>query len=145
MIERTLVIVKPEHLRIGSQILQDLDPYGWREQTVFLESVDADVAALHCLPHAGRDYHPRLLRQFSSRAVILGVYSGENVITLLDHAVGPTDPQIAPPDTIRGKYSVDTLARAIEEDRALQNVVHCSRTPQEAKQDLQVWERYLNF
>ena len=143
MIEKTVVIVKPEHVRIGELILGNLDQYGSRRPTIFVPEVALEVAAAHCAPHLGKEYHHRLLRQFAGNAVMVAVYNGVDIINLIHQAVGATDPTNAAPHTIRGKYSVDSLERAINEDRALQNAVHCSRDLTEAQRDLQVWEPYL--
>ena len=75
--------------------------------------------------------------------MVIAVYRAERVIQRIIDACGPTDPAQAPFDTIRGKYSTDSLNRAIAEGRPVRNVIHRSDSIAEAELEIEVWKAYL--
>jgi nucleoside-diphosphate kinase len=141
--ERTLIIIKPEHVHLADEILNELDRYGERVKTVHLEAVPLEIIERHYAIHKGQVFYPWLITQFAGKPVVLAVYEGVDIIRKMSGAIGPTDPAKAPKDTIRGRYGDDSMERSMAEKRATRNVIHRSATPEEAEKEIAVWRRYL--
>lgn len=58
--------------------------------------------------------------------------------------IGSTDPSKAHPNTLRARYSRDSLESAIAEQRPLSNVIHRSDSQAEAEREIAVWTEYLS-
>jgi nucleoside-diphosphate kinase len=52
---------------------------------------------------------------------------------------GPTDPAQAGPDTIRGRFGTDSLAKARSEGRLIDNLIHSSDHAGVVARDLALW------
>jgi nucleoside-diphosphate kinase len=143
MIERTFIMVKPDHYDLADLILKDLDMHGNRVQTARVESVPREVIEEHYAAHRGKYYFGYMTDSFVGRPVVLAVYEGEGIIKKMMDAVGPTDPAKAEGNTIRRKYCNDSLDAAIAEKRPCKNAVHRSDSPKEAERELAVWAEFL--
>lgn len=71
-------------------------------------------------------------------------YSGEeDIIAYTRLLVGKTNPIDASPDSIRGRYSQDSYAKADQEFRLVNNVIHASSSYDDAKGELEIWKKYF--
>ena len=143
MVERALVLIKPDHVEFADEILRELDNHGSRAATSRVFSVPGNVIRAHYSPHNGKPFFGYMTGSFIGKPVVLAVYKGEGIIQKLIDVIGPTDPSKASEDTIRGKYSKDSLEKAIAEGRPVRNVVHRSDSVEEAERELRVWMDYL--
>src|SRR3989338_5039054 len=57
----------------------------------------------------------------------------------------PTDPSQAGSNTIRGKFSGDSLEKSRAEGRIVRNVLHRSNSPEDAMREIKIWESYINW
>jgi len=144
MLERTLTLIKPDHIDRTDEILAELDQDGKRIATVTVDSVPREVIEDHYVPHKNKPFFGYMTDSFVGRPVIIALYEGEGVIQKFIDLIGPTDPSQAADHTIRGKYSNDSLEKAIAEQRPVQNVIHRSDSHEEAQREIEVWEHYLN-
>ncbi|WP_345486069.1 nucleoside-diphosphate kinase, partial [Planotetraspora phitsanulokensis] len=53
--------------------------------------------------------------------------------------IGPNDPTIAGPDTIRGHFGVDSLHAARARGQLMNNLIHTSDRPDCVERDLGIW------
>jgi nucleoside-diphosphate kinase len=143
MVEQTLVLIKPDHVDLADIILAELDSHARRVRTARVESIPLEVVEDHYAVHRGRSYFGYMTASFAGRRTVVAVYEGEGVIQLFRELIGPTDPAKAPKNTIRGKYSGDSLERATAEKRPCRNVIHRSDSPEEFVRELAVWKEYL--
>ena len=143
MSERTFIIIKPDHVKLADTILAELDSLAAREHTARVEVVPRDIIEAHYTVHRERPFYQYLVDSFVGKSVVLGVYAGLDVVRKVMDACGPTDPAKAPSNTIRGKYSTDSLERAIAEGRPVRNVIHRSDSVVEAEREIDVWKSYL--
>jgi nucleoside-diphosphate kinase len=143
MLEQSFVIIKPDHIDSAVEILGELDNYGRRLITRRVKAVPQEVIEAHYSVHQGKSFFDYMTSSFIGKEVVIAVYQNDDVIRKLREAAGPTDPAKAPKETIRGKYSNDSLEQAITEKRPVRNVVHCSDGPAEAEREIGVWAKYL--
>ncbi len=143
MSERTFIIIKPDHVELADAILTELDHLAARKHTARVDVVPRDVIESHYAPHREKSFYQYLVDSFVGKPVVIAVYQGEQAIQRVMDACGHTDPARASSDTIRGKYSIDSLEQAITEQRPVRNVIHRSDSMAEAEREIEVWKVYL--
>jgi nucleoside-diphosphate kinase len=75
----------------------------------------------------------------ASGPVVKIVFEAENAVALVREIVGKTDPAKSPEGSIRGDLGIDSFAKADEEHRSVENLVHASGTVDEANQEIALW------
>lgn len=95
----------------------------------------------------GRDVAAELRRIYVGRKAAIALGYGENAAPRLRALLGPTDPADACPETIRGRYAADSLAKATAEGRLIDNLIHSSDSADVVPVDFDLWfgldNRYL--
>jgi nucleoside-diphosphate kinase len=163
MYEDTLVILKPDALErklIGS-IIQRYEEAGLEVLDLrYIPKVDEKMITKHYPssmavslgekaqkatsgitdPEAhGMKVLERLRVYFTRGPVLAMRVGGEGAIQEVRRLTGYTDPLTAEKGTIRGDYGVDSLSKSTEERRAVENLVHASGNPEEARAELELW------
>jgi len=75
----------------------------------------------------------------TSSPVVAFVLEGENAVQKARTVVGSTDPSKAEKGTIRGDFGIDSIAKANEERRATENLVHAAGSLEEAEKEIKLW------
>ena len=141
--EETLVLLKPDTLERGlvGEVLRRFESAGLRIRNIRyvcpdLEKVETHYADLKARNPRAFDRNTRYLAGKNAIAVVL---SGVKAITKVRTLIGSTEPAAAPPGTIRGDLSADTIALADAEDRGLFNLVHAADSPDSARREIEHW------
>lgn len=72
--------------------------------------------------------------KFHTDRVLALIYSGEDAISRVREICGKTNPEEAPPISIRGKYG-----RIHSKTGVFENVVHASDSPENAEKEIKLW------
>ena len=80
-----------------------------------------------------------LVNYIVDQPVVAMVVEGNEAIANVRKIVGATSPSKADPSTIRGKYSTDSYALADAQSRAVRNMVHASDSKETAEKEIKVW------
>lgn len=142
-VERTLVIIKPEHIHLADKILKELDRHGKRIKTVRIKAVPREVIEQHYALHKGKFIYDWLIDEFLGKPAVIAIYGGKGIIQEFVDIIGATDPSKASKESIRGKYGDDNMEKAIAEKRAMASVVHRSDSMEEAEREINVWKQFL--
>lgn len=128
MIQRTLVLVKPDAMQRGlaSEVLGRLEQRGLKIVAMRLLQMDEALANRHYAAHVGKPFFEGLIRFITSCPIIAAVFEAENAIELVRQTMGDTDPARAAPGTIRGDLGLD-IGR---------NLVHGSDSPEAAEREI---------
>lgn len=127
-IERTLSIIKPnavEDNNIGN-IIARFEREGLRIAGAKLVHLSKEKAEGFYIEHKERPFFHSLVSFMTSGPVMLMVLEGDNAIQRNRDIMGPTNPAIAGPDTLRKLY-----ARSLEA-----NAVHGSDSPTSAEREV---------
>jgi nucleoside-diphosphate kinase len=62
-----------------------------------------------------------------------------NIVAKVRELIGATDPSKAGPDTIRGKYSDDSMDLAKQQQRLVHNLIHASDSDENAHKEIELW------
>lgn len=87
----------------------------------------------------GVDIAAELDRMHVGRPAVVALGHGPDAPARLRALIGPTDPATAGPDTIRGRFGIDTLAAGKAEGRLIDNLIHTSDDPDAAHRDFLIW------
>ena len=87
----------------------------------------------------GQKVKESLFEYMTSGPIVAMVVEGMHSIDMVRKLAGNTLPVFAEMGTIRGDFSVDSPAIANVEGRAIKNIMHASETPEEAKNEIDLW------
>jgi len=126
--ERSFVMVKPDGVAAGltGEIIGRIERRGLRILAIRKTTMAVTVAEEHYGEHRERPFFGELVAFITSDPVVMLAVEGPGAIGSLRTMMGPTDPQDAPPGTIRGDYALEVG----------QNVVHGSDGPESADREL---------
>ncbi len=133
MIERTLVLVKPDGVQrlLVGRILARYEERGLRITALKLVHVDQDLAERHYAVHREKPFFAGLVRFITSGPVVALALEGPDAVAIVRAMNGATRPAQADPGTIRGDLALETA----------QNLVHASDSPETAEAELALWFR----
>jgi nucleoside-diphosphate kinase len=131
LIQRTLVLVKPDAVRRGliGEVLSRIERKGLRIVAMDLRTIDADLAEAHYAEHVGKPFFEPLVRFITSGPLVALVIEGPRAIEAFRGVAGATDPVQATAGTIRGDHALDVQ----------QNIVHGSDSPDSAEREIKIF------
>ena len=142
--EKTLVVIKPDGVKKGlaEEIKRRLTATGLKIVSEKEMQVDAEFASTHYEDlgqRRGEEIKRRMVAFLSSGPVVALVLEGDNAIAETRRIVGSTEPISADKGTIRGDLSNDSYAKADAENRAVENLIHASDSPDNAAKEIKLW------
>lgn len=131
MIQRTLVLVKPDGVRrkLVGEVIRRLEARTFDIVAMKMMSVDEDLAKRHYEEHVSKAFFPELLAFITSGPVVAMAVEGEEAVTAVRTTMGVTNPVNAAPGTIRGDLGILTT----------ENLVHGSDSPESAARELSLF------
>ncbi len=130
-VESTLLIVKPDAVRRGliGEVLRRVEAKGLRVAEMRMTSIDRSTADEHYAEHREKPFFDELVGFIGSGPVVVARVEGERAVPVLRSLMGPTDPALAPPGTIRGDYGLIIT----------ENLVHGSDSTESAERELKLF------
>ena len=124
-------MIKPDAVQRGlvGKILTRFEQKGIKIVALKFVHVTRDLAEKHYGIHKGKPFFEPTVDYICSSPVVAMVLEGTNVIEMVRHMTGATDPQKAAIGTIRGDYG-QFIGR---------NIVHASDGPDTAKFEIGLW------
>ncbi|MFA5891248.1 MAG: nucleoside-diphosphate kinase [Actinomycetota bacterium] len=131
MIERTLVLVKPDGVRrkLVGEVVSRLERRTLDIVEMRMLTVTEDLARTHYAEHVEKAFFPDLLAFITSGPVVAMCVEGDDAISVVRTTMGATDPKKAAPGTIRGDLGLQTT----------ENLVHGSDSPESAARELSLF------
>lgn len=128
MVERTLVLLKPDAVQRGliGPILARFEAKGLKIVALKLRQFPKKLIETHYTDHKERSFYPALVAFMTSGPAVALVLEGNQAIEVTRKLMGVTDAAKAEPGTIRGDYA---LSRS-------NNLVHGSDTLANAQKEL---------
>lgn len=107
--ERTFIMIKPDGVAAGltGEIVARIERRGLSIAAMRKVTMDHGVAEEHYGEHRQRPFFGELVEFITSAPVVMLAVEGEGAIGVMRAMIGPTDPQDAPPGTIRGDFALD--------------------------------------
>ncbi|MCL4516451.1 MAG: nucleoside-diphosphate kinase [Firmicutes bacterium] len=129
--ERTFVIIKPDAVQKGliGAILQRFEQKGLKVIRLEMRQIERQVARQHYAHLVDKPFFEGVLDAITATPVVLGILEGPEAVSVVRTLVGPTNPAVAPPGTIRGDYAI-----ALPD-----NAVHASDSPESATREIKLF------
>jgi nucleoside-diphosphate kinase len=123
LVERTLIIVKPDGVQRGliGQVLGRFEARGFKLAGLKLIRISRDLAERHYAEHKGKSFYEGLVAFITSAPVVVGVLEGPGVVAVARAMMGATNPANAAPGTIRGDYAVTVSYNVIHGSDGLES------------------------
>ena len=128
MMERTLVLIKPDGMQRGlaGEILSRLERRGLRLVALRLFHMDDATARRHYAEHEAKDFFQSLVSYITCSPIIAAIFEGTDAIAVVRKTMGATNPANADPGTIRGDLAVELL----------RNLIHGSDSAESAAREI---------
>lgn len=141
MIERTLVLIKPDGVQrcLIGRILSRFEDAGMKFVGMKMVWVDKDFAKKHYSAHLDKPFFPGLEKMITEGPVLALAVEGLHAVETVRKMVGGTEPKSASPGTIRGDFAHHSYAYTDGKGIAIKNLIHASGTVEEAKQEVELW------
>ncbi len=145
MIQRTLVLVKPDGVKRGliGEITRRFEQRGLKIIAMKLTNVSLEVAKKHYTEditiRRGEKVRERLLKFITSDPVVAMIVEGVDAIENVRKLCGETESKSALPGTIRGGYSHVSYQHADQKEIPIKNLVHASSNEKDAENETRLW------
>lgn len=147
MIERTLILLKPDCLQRGlaGEILSRFERVGLKMVAAKIVAPNKDFYYHHyenigkMVTRRGQDKFDNNLEIMQKGPVLAMVLEGVEAVEVARKLVGETEPKKAAPGTIRGDFAHISFAHADEKKMGTPNLIHASSNLKEAKQEIAHW------
>jgi nucleoside-diphosphate kinase len=141
MIERTLVLIKPDGVQRGliGELTQRFERVGLKIVGMKMVWVSKEFAKKHYKAHVDKKFYSGLEAMITEGPVVAMVLEGVHAVELVRKMVGSTEPKSAAPGTIRGDYAHISYAHADKKGVAIKNLIHASGNIGEAKAEIKLW------
>ena len=166
MIERTLVIIKPDAIqrglvgeithrfeKVGLKIAamkmlfatkEQLEEHYYKEDEWLIEKgkgiiKNKNYPEDYDPKKAGKEIVDALVEDMRLSPVIALIMEGHNAINVVRKIAGPTNIEEALPGTIRGDFSHDTYGLANVNDRPIITIIHASGDKADAEKEIKIW------
>lgn len=128
MIEKTLVILKPDSINRGlsGEILHRFERKGLKIVAMKMTHLDDEILNEHYSHLADKPFFPTIANFMKSAPSVLLVLEGLNAVEVVRTLAGPTHGGKAAAGTIRGDYSISVQA----------NVMHASDSSEAAADEV---------
>ncbi len=141
MIERTLVLLKPDAVQRGfmGEILTRFERAGLKIVGMKMVWVDKDFSKQHYEEHVEKGFYPGLESMITEGPVLALVLEGVEAIGTVRKMVGSTEPKAAAPGTIRGDYAHVSYGYADTKNIGVKNLIHASANAEDAQKEVALW------
>jgi len=131
MVERTLVIVKPDGVQRGlvGEILRRFEQRGLKIVGLKLIQIERALAERHYAIHQGKPFYNDLINFITAAPVVCLVLEGPQAIKVVRDLVGATRFFEAAAGTIRGDFALNLTM----------NLIHASDSPETAKAEISLF------
>jgi nucleoside-diphosphate kinase len=126
------VICKPDAVERGyvGEIVGRLERKGLKLVAAELRQLDPDTLSRHYEEHVGKGFYDSLVAFMSRSPAFVAVVDGpDDTFAVVRTLMGPTNPAVAPPGTIRGDLGTEVT----------ENLVHGSDSNQSAQREIAIF------
>jgi nucleoside-diphosphate kinase len=148
MKQSTFIMFKPDTIErnLTSELLAIFLDHGYKVLRSKEVLVDEKLILKHyedVIKAVNADYFKNaILKVFVGKKVWVYELSkdmDQDVIHQVREIVGATDPLLADPESIRGRYGNDSKAVAMREKRMLMNLIHASDSKESVEKEMKLW------
>jgi len=145
MIERTLVMIKPDAVQRGliGKITERFENAGFKIVGIKMFWADEDFAKKHytedVAKRRGKVVRDRCVNFLKEGPVVAMVIEGSSAIENVRKITGETEPRKAVPGTIRGDLCHVSYAYCDKKGEVVRNLIHASANKKDAEIEVKLW------
>lgn len=141
MIERTLVILKPDAVKrcFCGEIISRFERAGLKIVGMKMVWVSKEKSKKHYKEHVEKSFYPGLEKFITQGPVVAIILEGVEAVEVVRKLVGSTVPKEALPGTIRGDYAHLSIQHANKKQKSIPNLIHASGNKEEAEYEINLW------
>jgi len=141
MIERNLVIIKPDGVQRGlvGEIIKRFENTGLKIIGMKMVWADRKFAEEHYKAHKAKPFFKDVVDFITEGPIVAFVLEGVHAVENVRKMVGSTSPNEAAPGTIRGDFAHISMKYASEKGSGGKNLIHASATKKEADDEIKLW------
>jgi len=141
MIERSLVIIKPDGVQRGlvGEIIKRFENTGLKIIGMKMVWADRKFAEEHYKAHKAKPFFKDVVDFITEGPIVAFVLEGVHAVENVRKMVGSTSPNEAAPGTIRGDFAHISMKYASEKGSGGKNLIHASATKKEADDEIKLW------
>lgn len=144
---KTFIIFKPDALQrqLVESLKQEIQSAGFNIENEKSVNVTEALILKHYQEVIARvpipDFKNRILKAFVGKEVICCILSShhQDTVAAFRTLLGATNPPEADPQSLRGKYGVDSYDQSKKEERMLNNLIHASDSDENALKEIDLW------
>ena len=131
MVERTLIIIKPDAVQrhLAGEIISRFEKKGFKLVAAKFLHINKELASRLYAVHSSKPFYENLVKYITSSPAIVMVWQAEGIIAMARKMLGATFGYEAQPGTIRGDFSCS----------GSYNLVHGSDSPESAQQEIKIF------
>ncbi|HFZ7566389.1 nucleoside-diphosphate kinase [Streptococcus pyogenes] len=139
--EQTFFMIKPDGVERGlvGEVLRRIERRGFTFERLELRQASPELLAKHYEALVTKPFYPELEAYMTSGPVLIGVLSGNRVISSWRTMMRVTNPTDALCGTIRGNF-----AQALGDDGGIFNMVHGSHSRDSARREIALCSHQSN-
>jgi len=141
--EQVLLLIKPDAMQkqLAGNIIAEIYQLKLRMIGLKLVDVKKELAEIHYQEHTAKPFYQELISYITGElhgkeSVIAIAYQGQDAVQKLRDYAGKTNPEVAHPTSLRGRYG-----RIISTNKQMDNVVHVSDSPENGAREVKLWFR----
>lgn len=129
MIERTLIVIKPDGVRRGliGAIISRFENKGFKIVDLKMLRMTREQAEEFYAPHVGKHFYEELISFITSGPVVAAILEGPSSISVVRKMIGSTNSLEAAPGTIRGDYGLAITENIIHASDSVENFIRESK------------------
>ncbi len=141
MIERSLVIIKPDGVQRGlvGEIVRRFENAGLKIVGMRMAWAERKFAEEHYKAHKAKPFFKDVVDFITEGPIVAFVIEGVHAVENARKLVGSTSPNEAAPGTIRGDLAHLSMKYASEKGSGGKNLIHASATKKEADEEIRLW------
>lgn len=141
MIEKTLVLIKPDGVKRGliGDLVKRFEQRGLKIIGMKMIWIDKAFAKKHYAAHIKKKFYKPLETFITSGPVVALVVQGIHAVDFVRKIVGSTEPKSAEMGTIRSDFAHVSYEYADKKGITLKNLIHASGSAEEALTEIELW------
>ncbi|PIZ00356.1 nucleoside-diphosphate kinase [bacterium (Candidatus Howlettbacteria) CG_4_10_14_0_8_um_filter_40_9] len=147
MIEKTLIVLKPDALQRGvtGEIISRFEKIGLKMVAAKIVEPDEEFYYHHyenigkMVSRRGQKAFDFTLAMMQNGPVLAIILEGVEAVKVVRKMVGTTEPKEALPGTIRGDFAHTSFAYSDSKNKGTSNLIHASGDIEDAKAEIEHW------
>ena len=142
----TFIFFKPDAIERGLvetllSIIQEAGFTVLKQATIAVDEATIIEHYQEVIERIGGDFANRISEAYANQSIVAVLLSkdGPDAASAMRTLIGATDPAKADPQSLRGRFGIDSMEKSNQEGRMLNNLIHASEFPEDVTRESALW------